>query len=303
MTEQKEQTNEQMQIKYAPALQQPQEIIFNFEELETQIIANREKYMNLVVSEDAIKEAKDTKAKLNKLKIMLDDERKSKKKWCLEPYNKVEPLYNRLCNLVDEPIKAIDSQIKNFETKEKQKKLAEIEEFYKANVGPLEALVKFSSICKPEWENKTVSMKKIETEMLDQFSKINADLTAIDLLKSEFETEVKSFYLTTFDLSAAMQNNQTLVEQKQALEARAKAVEEEKELDKAADELAETMAQEKETITETLQVVEPIQEKVYTQTFTVVDVTKTQLIALSDFMNKNNIKFVVSPKQEAAMVG
>lgn len=289
---------EQMEIKYAPALQKLEVPQFNFEDLKKQISVNIEKYRNLVVTEDAIQDAKKTKADLNRFKTMVDNERKRLKNIYLEPYEKIKPQFDELFSLIDEPVKAINTQIQNFETKEKQEKLAEIEKAYKANIGTLEALVPFSVICKPEWENKANTLKKIEKEMIEAIEKINSDLRVISGFRSDFETSLRTEYLKSFNLEAVLNLKQSLEDQAKYIEEQ-KAIEEQKTLDKAADVLAETMKEEQKNIETALHVVEPIQEKTYHQCFW-VDATKAQLMALNDFLAANNFEFgVIQQKNKA----
>lgn len=84
--------------------------ISNLEELRKWLIPKLEFYKSLVVTEDDIKSAKAEKASLNKLKKAIDDKRKEIKKAYLEPYQIIEEECRKLLEMIDEPIKAIDSQ-------------------------------------------------------------------------------------------------------------------------------------------------------------------------------------------------
>lgn len=63
-----------------------QTIEFNFEEIKTELINRLEKYQNLTFTEETVKEAKDTKAGLNKFREAIETRRKEIKKLCLKPY-------------------------------------------------------------------------------------------------------------------------------------------------------------------------------------------------------------------------
>ena len=54
----------------------PKTIEFNFAEIKKELAGNLEKYQNMVVTEDAIKDAKADRAKLNKLKEAIEKKRK-----------------------------------------------------------------------------------------------------------------------------------------------------------------------------------------------------------------------------------
>ena len=74
-------------------------------------------YMDIFLKwkEEGIKESKADKAKLNYLKAALEDKRKEVKKQCLQPYENFEKNIKELVALIDAPIRAIDSQLKEIE--------------------------------------------------------------------------------------------------------------------------------------------------------------------------------------------
>lgn len=275
-----------MEIKYAPALQEQKPITFNFEEIKAELTTSLEKYKNLVVTEDGIKEAKDTKAKLNKFREGIESERKRIKNQCMEPYNAFEKQIKELVAMIEEPVKAIDTQIKTFEEKELSLKQDEIGKIYKANIGVLEAIIPIGKIYNPQWENKTYSLKKIEKEMIAAIEKINSDLRVISGFKSEFETELRTTYLDTFNLEVVLNKKQKLEDQKKFVEEQkqqqAQVQEEEKEIVEEV--------QQPEPVKETLHVVEPVQEKTYVKKIW-VEGTKDQLTTFSQFLKTNNIKY------------
>ncbi|MDE6781165.1 MAG: DUF1351 domain-containing protein, partial [Ruminococcus sp.] len=86
--------------------------ISNFEELRQAIMPKINFYKSLVVTEDTVKSAKSDRAELNRLKKVIDDERKKIKACYLMPYQAIEDECKQLIDLIDEPIKAIDGQLK-----------------------------------------------------------------------------------------------------------------------------------------------------------------------------------------------
>lgn len=291
----------QMQIKYAPALTKPEAPQFNFEEIKTQLTGSLEKYKNLVVTEESIQEAKKTKADLNKFKTMIDDERKRVKRFYEEPYLDVKPKFDELYNLIDEPVKEIDTKLKSFETKEKEQKKADITELYEANIGELKAIVPIQKIYTEQWENKGYTLKKVEKELVDAIEHINSDLRVISNFKSEFETELRATYLEALNLEKVLYKKESLEKQKQYQE-------EQKQKAFEAAEQAKQEVQEEikveapqpvvQPIKETLKIVEPVKEKVHRQEF-FVEATKSQLIGLAEYMDTNGIKYGVLPKAES----
>ena len=108
----------------------PAEIVFNFEELEAELQRRLEHYNHLVVTEDAIKEAKEDLANLRKLREALETRRKEVKKQCAVPYMAFEEKEKRLIALIDSPISAINGQVKKFEEQEREAKRGEIAAAY-----------------------------------------------------------------------------------------------------------------------------------------------------------------------------
>ena len=100
----------------------PAVIEYNHEELKSELSEQLQKYKNIVVTEDSIKEFKADKANLNRLKTALEDKRKEVKKQCLQPYENFEKNIKELIALIEEPIKVIDSQLKEIESKKKEEK-------------------------------------------------------------------------------------------------------------------------------------------------------------------------------------
>ena len=95
----------------------PKTIDFNFEELKGQLAESLALYTGLVVTEDGIKGAKEDRAKLNKLREALENKRKEVKRECMAPYTDFEAKVKELVGLIDQPIAAIDAQLKEYEEK------------------------------------------------------------------------------------------------------------------------------------------------------------------------------------------
>ena len=108
----------------------PKSIDFNFTEIKSELEEKLVKYKNLVVTEDGIKAAKADKAKLNKLATAIEDKRKEVKAICLAPYNDFEVKCKELVSLIKAPAVAIDTQVREFENIEKEKKYNELKAYF-----------------------------------------------------------------------------------------------------------------------------------------------------------------------------
>ena len=183
-----------------------QAIEFNFDELKTELTERLEKYQNLTYTEDTIKDAKETRAGLNKFKEAIETRRKEIKNLCMKPYNDFEAKVKELTGLIDEPINAIDTQLKNFEETRKSAKQIDITDFYNSVIEDLVQLVPLERIFNPKWLNATYKMATIQNEIVETIGKIKGDLNVITDLKldQDAETLVKDKYLQTLDFSLAM---------------------------------------------------------------------------------------------------
>lgn len=183
-----------------------QTIEFNFDELKKELTKSLENYKNLTFTEDTAKNAKETRAKLNKFKEAIETKRKEIKNLCLAPYNNFEKKVKELTSLVNEPITEIDKQLKIFEDKRIEEKKKSIENFYSENIGNLSKVLPLEKIQNSKWTNSTYKMSLIEKEILEKIAEVNGNLKVIEDLKldEKIALPVKDKYLNTLSLSVAM---------------------------------------------------------------------------------------------------
>ena len=106
--------------------------------------------------------------------------------------------------MVNAPINEIDTQVKAFEEKKKAKKDEEIRAFYAENAKDILMLVPYEKAFSEKWLNASTSMKAIQDEILALVDKVKIDLATIDGLKSDYKEQVKSCYVDTLDITAAI---------------------------------------------------------------------------------------------------
>lgn len=158
--------------------------IANLEALKAELIPRLEKYNSLVVTEDSIKAAKDDKAQLNKLKKAIDEQRKSIKKLYLEPYEALEAQCKEVIRLIDEPIQAIDKQIKAFDTIEEEQKYKALEAYF-ASLNPPE-WVAITDLLNPKWRNKGSKLEALQAEMQQKLQGLMVDLGKLSAMYADF---------------------------------------------------------------------------------------------------------------------
>jgi len=293
--------------------QLPDKLEFNYEEMKAEFSKKLVHYNTLVVTEDSIGDAKTDKAALNKLKEAIDTKRKDVKKACLAPYEAFEKQCKEITSMIQQPILAIDNQIKAFGEAEQQQKWEQITEYYDAEVKELKELVPLEKIVPSKWKNKTESLESVNNAIGDTLERIRGELETISTLHSPFEQQIKDVYLNDYNLSKALQEQKRLEERqkqikemegqkeerrKQAEEAERKRQEEQQ---RAAQNVSEPVIEAKkespvQAVTEDTPATPatptaPITPK-YSATFKVTG-TQTQLQALSAFMKKYNIKYEV----------
>lgn len=269
----------------------PKTIDFNFEELKTQLASSLELYTGLVVTEDGIKSAKEDRAKLNKLREALETKRKEVKKECMAPYTDFEGKVKELVALIDQPIAAIDGQLKAYEEQRRAAKRTDILAIYEETVGELRSLLPFEKLWQDGWYNTGVSMKKSGRPFVAAEAKAASDLEVLATVESEFAEAVKIKYLEHLDLNEALLERARLQERAKRLreyeEQRAKAASNlpEEQRMEAASRGAEQAANIPEPAAGAEQA-----ETVYRLCFECM-VTAAQAKELSDWLKARNISF------------
>lgn len=215
-----------MEVRLTPAIEQviPPQISFNFEEIKSELAGKLQVYQNMVVTESGIKEAKADRANLNKFKSALADSRKAVKAQWNQPLCDFEGKMKELERMVDEPIGAIDRQVKAYDEAKKQDKRQQIELFFEGAVGDLEEVLPLSKIWNDRWLNATYPMKDIEKEIVERIRKTHSDIGIIVAMQLPCCDQMLSTYLETLDMSRAMEEKHKY-EQAQKAKAQAKQAE------------------------------------------------------------------------------
>lgn len=214
----------EFEVKTDLALMQPQKIESNVAEVKSWLQSALSPYKSMIVSEDAIKSAKEDRAKLNKLKTAIDEKRKTTKKMWVSPYVQWESEVNELLSICDEAIKNLDTQIKSFDDSVKQKKREELESFFNENASAADVdfYINFEMCFNPKWLNSTVKIETAKEEIDKYIEDTIDDLKTIADLESDFNEELFTTYKETHDIKRVLARNKALSEMKRANEARIK---------------------------------------------------------------------------------
>lgn len=195
----------------------PQLIEFNYDELKTWLSGRLSQYAGLVVTEDAIKEAKADKARLNKLAKLIDDERKAIKAKCLAPYESFEEKTKELIGMISSVSSGIKGQLDAFDEKRKREKFSAIKAHFDEVVCDLSGLVSLESVIPKKWANVTEPLHIVTAEIDSRLDKIERDL---DVMRARGGGHVQACinaYLKTLDLTSAFSELARLEAQAAAL--------------------------------------------------------------------------------------
>lgn len=178
-------------------------IAWNYDELKSELAAKLEDYKGLVYTDSQIIEAKKDKAALNKLRAAIETKRKEVKARCLAPYQAFETQIKEIVGMIDEPIALIDSQIKDYDAKEAERKKEDIKAaFDAAGFGDYVTLDK---VWNPRWIHKSYSLKQIKQDLHDIQMRIGNDTYTINSsLPDEYRDVAIQYYAKTLDLSASL---------------------------------------------------------------------------------------------------
>lgn len=280
-----------MEVRLTPAIEQviPPQISFNFEEIKSELAGKLQVYQNMVVTESGIKEAKADRANLNKFKAALADSRKAVKAQWNQPLSDFEGKMKELERMVDEPIGAIDRQVKAYDEAKKQDKRQQIELFFEGAVGDLEEVLPLSKIWNDRWLNATYPMKDIEKEIVERIRKTHSDIGIIVAMQLPCCDQMLSTYLETLDMSRAMEEKHKY---EQAQKAKAQAKQAEPALDSPA--AQQTVSVEKERTVAQMNTPQEAAGEAIPE-LRVLDfrvwVTPEQMQALKAFLVQNHIRY------------
>ena len=250
---------------------------FNFEELKKELEIQLEKYQNLVFTEDTMKDAKKTRTDLNNLITTIENERKRIKKEWNQPYVEFENKIKELVALVEQPKLAIDTQIKTYEDKKKQEKKEELENYF--NEINECAYLKFEMIFDEKWLNATADVKKIKESISSKVGSFTTGVASIERQDEKYRVQMLDIYIKTMDLSQALLEKERL--EKLEFESTKRMIAE----DMQNANIEKNASNEEITRNDTSneEELEVLDFRVY--------VTRSQKLALRNYLITNNIKF------------
>ena len=260
--------NELIIVKQLPVITQQLQIISD--EIDKRI----EYAMSLECNEESVKEVKNVRADLNKIKTDLETKRKQVKNAVLQPYEEFEAIYNDLVKnklmSADENLKREIDSIEFAKKKEKEENLrAFVEEHCKANGVHVGLNITLSA-----------SEKSLKEQAKTFIEKVASDLKLIEV--EEFSSEILYEYNQCFDY----------------VEAKTKVLEKHKQLEEIEKQKLEKQNAEQqeqqiiEKVDEAIEITAPVEveEEINTYQFE-VKATKGQIKKLIEFMKELGVEY------------
>ena len=279
-------SNEIIVVKQLPV------IVEQLAQVKEQVIQRVELATSLVCTDETVKEVKKARAELNNEFKAWEEKRKEVKTAVMTPYEKFEAVYK---DCVSDTYKKADAELKakieGVEKELKDKKAAEVREYFNEYLES--AGIDFVTFEQANI-NVTLSatMKSLKEQAKSFIDKINDDLSLIDT--QEHKAEIMVEYKKTLNVSAAITG----------VNARFKAIEDEKKRIEEAEERRAAEEQHIAEITSALpepepEIIPPVEEQVleeqphepeYTLRFKVT-ATKAKLRELKTFLDNGGFKY------------
>lgn len=257
----------------------------NAKQIRNIVMANLPKYDISNYTDDNIDQAKKDKAALNKAAKVLNAKRLEIEKEFMKPFDEFKEVITETVKLIGDCSAKIDVVVKQNEQQYKDKKLADIRTYFD---GLNANLVDFNKVYRPEWLNKSASMKSVCADIDAIFSKVENELSTLQGFGEDFDV-LRTYYMDTLNINNTIQYANRLKEQRErakaAQVARIKAQEEARQQEKQG-----MRPQNMDSISEDTQEIQPIQMELLTRAFRVTT-TRENIIALGNFMNEHGIDF------------
>lgn len=141
-------------------------LAFNFEQLRAWATGLTERYINMVVTEDALVEVKKDMADLNKNKAKLEEARKEVVRRVSEPIKSFEAQIKEVVGIFDAVYTSLSGQVKAFEDAQRNEKRKHVEGLIiEANMNAFGSPAYLEIPIQEKWLNKTASFKSIREDL------------------------------------------------------------------------------------------------------------------------------------------
>ena len=178
-------------------------IVWNNEEVKTQLSSKLESMKNLVVTEENLKESQSLQKDLASLRIQIDSQRKRIKKELQKPVDEFDAACKELLAIVAEVEHPLKRQIEAFEESDRAARADRIKDKIAVKQAKWNLPEKYflQVSVKDKWLNKTAKDKDIEAELDEMFSVLAAKAEGE---KNDKEAIIKSCEVQSVGLYATI---------------------------------------------------------------------------------------------------
>ena len=198
--------------------QQPVIVFKDYSKLLSEATLIAEKLNEMEVNEDNIKEQKKLLAKVNKAVKELNSRRIVIKKEILEPYEMFNSQVKEIEAVIKEADTRLRSQVREIEEAERVEKKKRIHEIWDLRMQQydLAKMIEFEDWIQQSHLNKSMSMNKVEDEMVIFLEAVEKDLGVINSMNNS--KEIMTEYLNTLSIAEAIEivNSRIKAQEKQA---------------------------------------------------------------------------------------
>ena len=191
-------------------------VIWNYDELKKNLSVALADYQSRIYTEDMIAEAKEDRAKLNKLKKAINDERIAREKEYMQPFNEFKNQAKEICDMIDTASSGIGEQLETFEQKRIEEKTAYIQSLFADVASNYDMpFITLEKIMNDKWLNKSTSDKAIVDEITTRFEKAHFDILVIRKMP-KYAFEAEEAYKVHLDLNKALEEGERMSQVQEA---------------------------------------------------------------------------------------
>ena len=176
--------------------------VWDFSMLRAKLQRELDSYAGLVYTDETIKDAKNDRSTLNKIKKVIEDAQKAYKARCLAPYDALEPQIKELVDMVEKQRVPIDEIVKDFETRQKEEKELDVRKYYDRKAVVLGSLADalYPKLFDKKWVNASTARAKYEEGIMIAINGAAADIAAIRGMNSPFVDTLLEVYAQTLSM-------------------------------------------------------------------------------------------------------
>lgn len=182
----------------------------NFEAIRAGLEERLAPYATMIVSPEAIGDAKKTRADIRKVGDSIDSLRKAVKKQWLKPYEEFEAQCKELTGIVNGAVSNIDGQIKAMENEVKEQKRQELKDFFTETSEDIADYITFEDVFDLRMLNSTFALKDAMGEIQRQLEDVRDCLSAIRSMDSPYEAAMLSEYSKSHNITKAIAEGRRL---------------------------------------------------------------------------------------------